>query len=740
MHGNLRSLFGLAPKSITRRMLRRSRNRSGAVVGRATDLTLESRILLAAQVISSDVPSKDLAAGQAVDIPVMYQTLNDNGVPAALGADRINFNLHFDSNALTFDSVRNVFGEGLIVNPGTPISENDASVTGDDGDPTTNMVLLASYTDNDAVAGWPNAPDSSGEILYIARFIARAGFTSSVINFSANQTGTVTGQGDSYSFGANGVTLSTPSGPTISIVNSPVTTEGEDLRFVVSLNVASTETVTVKYSTVDGNGPSGAIANEDYVPATDQTLTFAPGETQKTIMVATIDDDIVDPDESMSIVLSSPTGAAIGVREAEGPIEDNDGNLPRLTISDAGLVGEGQDAVFIVTLNPAAASAVTVQYSTENGQGPTAATSGVDFIAQTAQTLTFNAGETQKTITVATIDDSEAEDPREEFLVRLFNASGASVFRDEGEGIISDNDSGLPQFSITNAAAVTEGQNALFNVNLSAAAATAVTVTYSTANGPGPTGAISGADFNEQTNVTLTFNPGETQKTITVETIDDSLEETDEEFLVTLTAASGASISASQGTGTINDNDTASQASGDVDGDSDFDANDSFLIQLIKLSGTDAQIDQSKGSSSLSATQIRASVNDLGLGADVDGDDDFDANDAFLIHLVKLSGTDAQIDQSKGSSSLTATQIRANVADLTPSAGRASSGARSAFVLADNSNADASSRSSLPSKKQQDLFAVDEAAPSVIGVADSESQVDGVDQTWTGYRSWIDAL
>ncbi|MCP4510483.1 MAG: hypothetical protein GY826_29250, partial [Fuerstiella sp.] len=46
------------------------------------------------------------------------------------------------------------------------------------------------------------------------------------------------------------------------------------------------------------------------------------------------------------------------------------------------------------------------------------------------------------------------------------------------------------------------------------------------------------------------------------------------------------------------------------------------------------------------------------LSGNVDGDTDFDANDSFLMHLVNLSGTDAQVDQSKGSSPLTAAEIR----------------------------------------------------------------------------------
>ncbi|MEQ9409068.1 MAG: Ig-like domain-containing protein [Fuerstiella sp.] len=111
----------------------------------------------------------------------------------------------------------------------------------------------------------------------------------------------------------------------------------------------------------------------------------------------------------------------------------------------------------------------------------------------------------------------------------------------------------------------------------------------------------------------------------------------------------------------------AAGQSGDVDGDGDFDANDSFLIHLVQLAGTDAQIDQSKGSSQHTAAQIRNSIDQLNSAADVDGDEDFDANDSFLIHLVKLAGTDSQINQSKGNSQHTATQIRAAVAGLEPS-------------------------------------------------------------------------
>ncbi|MCA9048818.1 MAG: Ig-like domain-containing protein, partial [Planctomycetaceae bacterium] len=100
---------------------------------------------------------------------------------------------------------------------------------------------------------------------------------------------------------------------------------------------------------------------------------------------------------------------------------------------------------------------------------------------------------------------------------------------------------------------------------------------------------------------------------------------------------------------------------GDVDGDNDFDANDSFLIHLVKLAGTDSHIAQLKGASPRSAAQIRSSIQALQAEGDVDGDFDFDANDSFLVHLVQLAGTDTQLELTKGGSPLTAAAIRSRI-------------------------------------------------------------------------------
>lgn len=634
---------------------------------------LEDRVLLASQLLSSDAPSHEVSPGQTIEVPVVYQTLNDNGQSAALRTDLISFNLHFDADQLTFVETTGVVQEGLDISPVTPRAESDVSVVGDDNDGSTETVLLARFTDSDSATnpGWPNAPATTGKQLYVARFRTKSGFTGTNINFSVNEAGTVPGTTQEYEFASNSLQLELPSQPTLTIADAPDVAEGAEQTFTVTLSPAADSIVTVRYSTENGDGPSGATAGEDFVGQQNQLLTFQPGETQKFITVETIDDEFIDPDENYTVRLSSLSGAIFGSFTATGEIIDQDGGQPRISISDAADVTEGEDSVFTVSLSRAPDSPVTVRYSTTDGDGPTGATNGQDIVSQENVLLTFNAGETSRTITVATIDDSLDESP-EDFGVTLSSPTGAQLFRSSGSGLINDNDSGGPALRILDAPAVTEGEDAVFTVTLSPASTSVVTVLYSTSSGPGPVGATNGVDFTGLASLTLTFDPGETVKTISVATTDDIVDEPTEEFLITLSNAAGAAIDRSQAVGTINDNETPARRAGDVDGDDDFDANDSFLIQLVQLFATNAQLDLSKGGSDLTASQIRANVNQLGVDGDVDGDQDFDANDAFLIHLVQLFATNSQIDQAKGASVLSGAQIRANVISLGAVSGNSS--------------------------------------------------------------------
>ena len=556
MRAALRSFFSSIRPIDTRKQKTRSRHAHSSGGWRAAAAeSLENRTLLAAQLIASDAPVKPLSAGEFIDIPVIYQTLDDSDNPAALQANLIDFNLHFDNDALDYVESSSFFAEGIFAIPNTERPES--GVAGDDSDADTETVLTASYTDNDVslALGWPNSPSISGQQLYIARFQAKPGFSGTTINFSANATGNVIGQAAQFEFQSTSVTLEAPAPPpTVSIANAAAVEEGQSALFAVSLSAASDETVTVNYSTADGDGPTGALGGQDFTGLTNQTVTFNPGETQKNITVVTTDDPVVESTETFGVTLNSATGATLGTSQAVGTITDNDTPQPTLSISDAAAVTEGGNSSFTVTLSAESQTTVTVTYSTAETGGPTTASAGVDYVSQTSQTLTFNPGETQKSITVATIDDPLVEQT-EEFRVLLTSPAGATLSDGVGFGRIRDNDVPAPSLSIADAPTVTEGASASFTVTLDAAASSTVMVNYSTNDGNGPNGAIGGEDFTAQTNQTLTFLAGETEKTISVSTTDDDRVEPSEMFTVTLFSSVGAVIGTGSATGTIDDND-----------------------------------------------------------------------------------------------------------------------------------------------------------------------------------------
>ena len=71
----------------------------------------------------------------------------------------------------------------------------------------------------------------------------------------------------------------------------------------------------MNYATANGTAAEG----DDYT-ATEGTLTFAPGETEKTVSVAIVNDTVDDGGETFRLVLSDPSGAVLESTEATGTI------------------------------------------------------------------------------------------------------------------------------------------------------------------------------------------------------------------------------------------------------------------------------------------------------------------------------------------------------------------------------------------------------------------------------------
>ena len=93
------------------------------------------------------------------------------------------------------------------------------------------------------------------------------------------------------------------------------------LVFTLTLSTVSLVPVTVSVSTTDGSANFGS----DYTAITNQLVTFAPGSVTRTVSVTINGDPTREFDETVRLLLNSPSNARLANAEAAGTISDDDG-------------------------------------------------------------------------------------------------------------------------------------------------------------------------------------------------------------------------------------------------------------------------------------------------------------------------------------------------------------------------------------------------------------------------------
>jgi hypothetical protein len=479
-------------------------------------------------------------------------------------------------------------GTGTIVDNATPLMSisNPTLVEGNAG--TAQMVFVVSLNraassnvtvsfqtvDGTAVSGGANPDyDARSGTLIFAPGVTQQTISVPVrgdVFFEANETFTIELSGLSnnaflLSGTGTGTIVNDDAAPVVSIAGGSVV-EGNsgtsNAVFTISLNAVSGVPVSVTFNTQDG----AALAGSDYVAVVDQVVTFAPGETSKTVAVAIQGDEELEPDEIFRGVLSAPTGAVLGTSSADMVIRNDD---IAVSIADATFVEGDSGATLrgvLVQLSaaPLAGAPVAVTFDFVNGT----AVLGSDFEALNAnRTLTFNPGETQKFIEFNILGDTLHE-ADETFTITLTGVTNA-VATTGSAAITITNDDAVPRVSIEDATVIegnlsstSPGARTIdFAVRLSAASSVPISVKAFTL----PGSAAAGDDFVpifESSAQTITFAPGETEKIFRVTIHGDAIDEAAETFSVRLfdarvngAAAPAGTIARASATGTITDDD-----------------------------------------------------------------------------------------------------------------------------------------------------------------------------------------
>ncbi len=310
-------------------------------------------------------------------------------------------------------------------------------------------------------------------------------------------------------------------------VSSPVA-EGENAQFTVTRTVVTTGALTVNYD-VSETGDMVASGEEGA-----KTVAFADGESEKTVTVPTEEDLDHEADSTVTLTLTADAAYDLGTATAEVTVEDDDNAAPmgKPTIDDTTpVVGETltADPSGIADPDGLTGATFTWQWTRVASGGTETRISGA-----TTASYTVAAGDVGATLKVeASFTDDDGTDETVE------SAETATV--------------ALPMLSIGDAS-VDEGNSGSvtlnFTVDLSQAATETVTVDWTTADGT----ATAGADYTAG-NGRLTFNTGDSSKTVSVTVAGDNVDEPDETLTVRLSSPSGATIGDGTATGTIRDDD-----------------------------------------------------------------------------------------------------------------------------------------------------------------------------------------
>ena len=306
-----------------------------------------------------------------------------------------------------------------------------------------------------------------------------------------------------------------------------------------TLDRVSSEEVVLTVEAAEGAN----AATGDFALSGEKTLTIAAGSTVSTgvVTVAAVDNTKDEPDKEVKV--SATVGGNSGVSAPANvtlTIEDDD-DVPSVSISSPsvaeGASGSTASLGFEVALGAASGKQVTVAYA--EGTGGTA-TAGTDYTALSAETLTFAADETAKTVTVSVTGDG-TDEPDETVVVVLSTPVNATLGTATGTGTITDDDAAPGvALSLSDPSIIENGGTSEVSATLShpSVAATTVTVT-----------AVPGA-YTVGADVTIVIAAGDTANaadTVTIAAVDDAIANVgDRTVTVTGTAANDQAAAESQ--------------------------------------------------------------------------------------------------------------------------------------------------------------------------------------------------
>ena len=301
---------------------------------------------------------------------------------------------------------------------------------------------------------------------------------------------------------------------------------------IVRLGATNTP-CSVSYYTADGTAQAGV----NYAPVSG-TLTFSPGQTNKSVLIPIISDALITGNLTVQLLLTNalPTNTVtLGISNAVLTIIDNNFSPGELSFAATNYVANqaGVDAIVTVIRTNGFTGFVSVDYAVLDGT----ALGGVDY-APTRGTLAFASGETNKTFSVPILSRPTVLVDRSALLV-LSNPVGGATLGATTNATLTIESGGVGAsyffFTATNYGVNEYDSNAVVTISRTNSRVDRATIVFRTSNGT----AVDGINYLG-TNLVVTFATNQSTTNLVIPILPDRVGTPDLTILLTLANAGGA--------------------------------------------------------------------------------------------------------------------------------------------------------------------------------------------------------
>lgn len=328
-------------------------------------------------------------------------------------------------------------------------------------------------------------------------------------------------------------------------------------RFTATLSQENRTGSPITFQLDPSGGSAGATS--DYANFAATTVSIPNGATSANVLVATVDDALLEGNETIEATLSSSSHSAvtIGTATASSTITDNETATVNVIASqpsaDENPSSNGEFTISISKTNNTG-SPITVNYSVSG-----TATSGADYAALSGSTTILN-GQSSRTISIVTSGHNDTTiEPAETVIITLTstNHSLVSVGSPNSATVtIADDDGFSWDIEKTSDGNEEDSEPVVYTVSLSKPNATGGDVT-ATIETHGNSSATAGDDYEAFDGDTVTIPNGQQSIDVEIPVVDDSDLEGTETLGAVLADPSEGTLGISTATASIADNETA---------------------------------------------------------------------------------------------------------------------------------------------------------------------------------------